>query len=153
AKIWDLASGEARELSHPQPVMLGMFSPDGTMVITAARDGMVRLWNTATGKPLDAPLDKPLDHSGQRVSSMAVSPDGSTLLTGCFGDGAVRFWDLKTGKALRPEPIHKGSVTAVAFSLQGKIACTAGDGGIVQIWDVASPAASRLNKLQHPAAV
>ena len=32
------------------------FSPDGTRIVTAARDQTARLWDAATGKPLGEPM-------------------------------------------------------------------------------------------------
>ena len=52
------------------------FSPDGRTFLTGIADGVVRLWQTATGKAIG-----PLLRLDGRVSVMAVafSPDGKTL--------------------------------------------------------------------------
>src|SRR5206468_11025603 len=48
----------------------------------------VRRWDGTTGRPLGPALDHP-----KAVSSVAFSPDGLTLLTGCE-DGTARLWPL-----------------------------------------------------------
>src|SRR5437879_2180636 len=67
---------------------------------------------------------------------VAVSPDGRFGLT---GEGSVtRLWHLETGRELRRLVGSGQEVLAVRFSLDGKTAFTAGDGGTIRAWDVDS---------------
>ncbi|MGV9778091.1 WD40 repeat domain-containing protein [Streptosporangium sp. NPDC003464] len=52
-------------------------------------DHTVRLWDMATRRQLGTPLT---GHTDQ-VSSVAFSPDGTTLATGS-ADHTVRLWDV-----------------------------------------------------------
>ena len=71
------------------------------------------------------------------VFSMALSPDGKTLATGC-GDKRARVWDLKTGQ-LRFSPMeHKVSLDHVRYSPDGRWLATADVDGNIRIWDVAT---------------
>jgi hypothetical protein len=63
-----------------------MFSPDGTMVVTACEDAAVRVWDSATGKL----LGEPLRHSS--VLSASFSPDGSRILAAT--NGSAHLWDI-----------------------------------------------------------
>jgi WD40 repeat protein len=69
--------------------------------------------------------------------SVALSPDGKTILTG-GRDGAARQWEAATGKALGAPLAHSWLVLAVAFSPDGKILLTGGGEGIGRLWDAAT---------------
>ena len=80
------------------------FSRDGKLLAAAGGDGMVRLWNPATGQPVGAPLPA---GTGGGVTAVAFSPDGK-LLASAGADGTVRLWNPATrqpaGAPLAPSP-------------------------------------------------
>jgi WD40 repeat protein len=92
---------------HTNEVYAVAFHPDGTRLATAARDGVIWLWDLARGEE----VARLRGHDGF-VWSLAFSPDGATLASGS-GDATVRLWDtapLKTryqarreASTLRPE--------------------------------------------------
>ncbi|HUS64117.1 MAG TPA: protein kinase [Kofleriaceae bacterium] len=89
-KIWRLADGvvTAELMGHVSPVPAGAWRADGKLVATGSYDGTARVWDPATGDLLLV-----LDHAGERVMSVAFSPDGKQLLT-TTSVGAVTLWDL-----------------------------------------------------------
>jgi WD40 repeat protein len=60
----------------------------GDYILTSSNDKTARLWNSETGRELHT-LKAHLD----TVSSVAFSPDGKHVLTGC-ADGTARLWPL-----------------------------------------------------------
>jgi WD40 repeat protein/serine/threonine protein kinase len=137
--------GELRfwEINHERPTMVSLaardnfqamcFHRDATVVFTGsgrARAGEARLWDLATGKPLGEALAHPA-----AVNAVAVSPDGSTLLTGC-DDGMVRVWDAATSRLLGPIIGHKPEVRGVAFGPDGRSILTCGSDGTARRWDL-----------------
>ncbi len=65
-----------------------VFSPDGTRIATAGRDGTMRLWDPETGQEL-------LVLAGHRsgVSAVAFSPEGNRLAA-AGEDGSIRLYTL-----------------------------------------------------------
>jgi WD40 repeat protein len=110
------------------------FSADGRVALTAGRNEStqrveVQLWEATTGKPI-AP---PWEHK-EGLQSLALSPDGKTVLTG-GSDGTARLWESATGKPLGP-PLEHGrqAITCVALSSDGKAILTEGRADF-RLWD------------------
>src|SRR5262249_49033207 len=97
-----------------------------------SHDGTIRVWDLEAGKEL-----KQLEGHQDTVYSLAVSPDGKSLLSG-GEDHTVRLWDIETGKEVRRFEGHEDKVRAVAFSADGKQALSGGlfSDPSLRVWDV-----------------
>ncbi|MDE0396500.1 MAG: sigma-70 family RNA polymerase sigma factor [Candidatus Poribacteria bacterium] len=114
----------ARKMSYvPFPEHL-VFSPDGTHIIgsgylgreTIGKKRFVHKWDAVTGRLL---MSTPTAHTDQ-LMALAVSPDGSTILTGSW-DGTIHQWDTATGTHLSTFATgHGRGGRALMFSEDGQ---------------------------------
>jgi WD40 repeat protein/serine/threonine protein kinase len=140
---------------HDAPVTAVAFSPCGKTVAIGEENGIVRIVDVATGKP----VGKPMKH-GQKINALAFSRDGTILVTGSE-DRTAGLWKVATGEQVGSPLPHDGPVLAVAVSPDGKTVFTSGPvvetdtHGIVvacrgggRFWDVNS--GKLLEKLRLP---
>jgi WD40 repeat protein len=121
-----------RDLRHIDWVWDASFSPDGTAVITAGREGCARIWEVTTGRP----RGKPLQHE-DGVLAANFSPDGSKVVTASI-DGTARLWEVNTGKPLGPPLRHQDSVRMARFNPDGSKVVTASMDQTAQVWDAST---------------
>jgi RNA polymerase sigma factor (sigma-70 family) len=139
--LWDLATGKERKLDTDHVAKASgwytgtaavAFAPDGKTLATGGRDGLVKLWDVASGRHL-----RTLELQYAQVEALAWSRDGRTVASAGRG-GMIRLWDAATGKDLCPQPGHVAGVSRVAMSPDGKTAVTAGWDRTVRWWDTAT---------------
>jgi WD40 repeat protein len=105
------------------------FSADASRVATAGPGNVIRLWDTASGQPVGAPLAGHTD----LVQTVAFSIDGQRLLSG-GKDQTVRVWNLVAGAPLIG---HTDNVDVAAFSPDGHFLASGGGAldPTVRLWD------------------
>jgi WD40 repeat protein len=113
-----------------------VFSPDGSLVATSARDDKVHLWRTAD-RTLDRTLEAPNASTKERYSyDVAFSPDGTILGLG-LPDGTVRMWRMSDGSPVRTLEGRSGTVCSLEFSPDGRTLALGSSSGVIQLWQVA----------------
>jgi WD40 repeat protein len=122
------------------------WSPDGSLVVSAHDQGMLLLWDVASGKHIRTFKG----HEGI-VQSVVFSPDGKWLVSGSI-DRTVRLWDIETGEETGHYGDAADSVKCVAFSPDGRLlAASIGDyEGAIYLWDFKT--SRQLGRLAAPKA-
>ncbi|AKT37419.1 protein kinase domain-containing protein [Chondromyces crocatus] len=101
---------------------------DGQRIAAGGGDGIVRLWEPATGR-----VQELVGHDAP-VARMLFASDGRRLASADV-DGTVRLWDLATGTS-RVARGHEGLVTRLMFSPDGRWLASAGSDWTTRLWDL-----------------
>lgn len=82
----------------------------------------------------DQPL-KNLKGHRTRVSSIAFSPDGKTIVSGSY-DNTMKLWDASNGNLIHDLSGHEDVVRMVAFSPDGKTVASGSNDHTIRVYDV-----------------
>ncbi len=128
-RLWSFCHADQRSLAgHDGDVYVAQVVADGRQLVTAGRDGALRLWDL-DGNPRATILHK---YPGE-LNFVAVAPDGVTLATGS-DDGSVSLWNLATGRELKRFGGHASLVLCGAISPDGRQLATAGSDNVIRLW-------------------
>jgi WD40 repeat protein len=142
---WDPTNESVKSISlkgHEDVVTDIAFRRGGTL-ISASRDGTIRLWDTAA-EPPPAPQPKPRIFLRQdSLSAMALAKDDHTLVSASPRERIIRLWDLDKPTTVEPRQLldHERTVVAVAFipTSDGLHLISADRDGSARLWDLAAP--------------
>jgi WD40 repeat protein len=114
---------------HSGAVEGAAISPDGKRLLSAGRDGTLRLWELATGRLLQT-----LAGPSGSIGTVAFSADGRRMLSS-NSSGTVKLWDAATGEHIRSIEVRPMGIESVAFSPDGKHLLVGGWRGTAQLLD------------------
>lgn len=131
AKVWDTSAWAAVTIAPGSQLYHASISPDGQRIATGSQDGVVRVWNAATGME-----EKRFTH-GRAVRRVAFSPDGRRLASAgqVQGRHEVMIWDLSTGSKLMTLAHDSSYLTDMAFSPDGQRLLTIASDEL-RVWDL-----------------
>ena len=146
--LWDAVTGKNirtftdqhltnRQMAQSTDIMTVSFNLDGSRLASGRRDGLIQLWDVATGQLLQT-------FSGHidAIYSVSFSPDGLSIAS-TGKDATVRLWDVATGQQKRLLAGYKRTVWHVKFypnglplasDLKGDIGGP--DGENIRLWDL-----------------
>jgi WD40 repeat protein len=120
----------ARTLTgHTSYVNCLTLSPDGETLASGGADRTIKIWNLATGQPLQT-----LKGHTSFVNAIAISPDGRFLASGS-ADQTIKIWDLTTAKELRTLRGHQGFINALDFSPDGQTLVSGSADQTLKVWN------------------
>lgn len=132
-------------VAHRGQVRSICISPDGQRILSCGQDGVVKLWNLASGQAITT-------LSGHSQAATAIAFLSSTSAVSAGEDRTLRFWDLASARQIGMT--DSPAVTSLAVSANGRtLLCGMVDGSVTlrpssvgtPIWNLpgrASPIAS-----------
>ena len=139
AQLWNAETGlpVGPPLKHEKPVAKICFNRDGTLVATASEDHTARLWNTATSMAVGPPLkhDPPREEDTGSVWRNLL-PLANLLDPRLTIETVILSTTIAIGQGITLPLCPRKGVTDVVFSADGRLLCTASEGGVARIWKV-----------------
>ncbi|MCI0380173.1 MAG: hypothetical protein L0215_21525 [Gemmataceae bacterium] len=139
--IWSLKDGKRTgRIPIPEGLYCMAMSNDGELLALALTSNVIHLIDWKSKKTMDV-LKLHKQGRGFFTESLAFSPDGKLLASAGGNEGSAVVWDLKNKKLIDSfSHLGSGSMTAVAFSRDGKLIATGGVSNNIIVWDANSGA-------------
>jgi WD40 repeat protein len=97
--------------AHSKGVWAIDFGPESRILASGGGDGIVRLWDVATGTKLGE-----MGRHEERIHTLVFDASGRNVMT-ASNDLKIKYWDVNTKKETRAFAEDMDSLTAAAFSL------------------------------------
>jgi len=105
------------------------FSPDSRRILTTGDDGIVRVWDAATGAQLHDVLG-----GANRALCALYSPDSQRIASSGFDDN-VRIWNAQTFEQVAQLGGHQAYVHSLAWGADSQRLLSCSGDHTIRIWD------------------
>jgi WD40 repeat protein len=119
------------QVGHAGSISATAFSSDGRVLLSAAADGQLKVWETTNGR-----LVRTISMEGGKARSVALLPNQKYAVA-ATDDGTLEFYDITDGRFLgHLPPGHQGWIYSAVILPDGhRIVSGSGD-GTIKLWDI-----------------
>jgi WD40 repeat protein len=133
---WRLDSG-ATELMFVERTV---FSRDGSLIAGSSRDSVLRVWSVRTGELLDTL------RLTAALTTFEFDSDGRHVIVGT-DHGTITIYEIEGLRLVRSMDAHRGPVTALVTSSNGRVLISGGADGTIRSWHF--PDGSNARTMMH----
>jgi len=120
----------AFDSGHREPVTVMRVTPDGTRVLTCARDRQVIVWDVASGRAIST-----FEIHLEQIAEVALNPV-QPLAASYDPKSGIKVWDYRTGQVFRNFAPRDADIQCMAFTPDGQRLMAGGRDMTLRIWDV-----------------
>ncbi len=130
-RLWSLCHADQRTLrGHAGDVYAAQVVDLDRRVVSAGRDGTLRLWDLSSNQP-----GQVLGRYADELNFAALAPQAMTLATGS-DDGTIRLFDLAAGRETGSFVGHGNWALCGAMSPRGDQLATSGRDNVIRLWTI-----------------
>ncbi len=130
-RLSDPDTGAEKKILNTGNISSLTFNPNGRTLATGSRNGLLQLWDVASGERKTV-----LSGHASNINAIAFSTDGKTLVSG--GGSQLLVWNARTGAQTGEINGHLRNGWRIAFTPDGSTLASVGDRPTVHLWDVAN---------------
>ncbi|RVE43721.1 hypothetical protein evm_011636 [Chilo suppressalis] len=124
---------EEEERRHKNGVSSLQLDPIQGRLYSAGRDGIIRVWNTATG--VQDRYIQSMEHHTDWVNDIVLCCGGKNLIS-ASSDTTVKVWNAPKGFCMSTLRTHKDYVRTLAYAKDKEQVASAGLDRAIFLWDV-----------------
>jgi len=125
-----MEGGHARRIlnGHTGPIEALVFEDQGVLLVSASRDGTIRIWDYRSGRCCQI-----IQAHAFPILALAISGDGERLASG-DSDGTIKLWQVHPPRAKMTLKGLEGRIRGVAFNPEASVLLSAAEDGRFRAW-------------------
>ena len=117
-------------LVHAGKIIAAEFSTNGSLIISAGTDNVIRIWDHKTGRQISAFMP-----SQSSIAAMVLIKPSNQILTS-HADGSISLFEIGTTKKLKEFETNKAPSTILEAPNSGNHFISSGPNGILNYWSI-----------------